>query len=172
MLNYGAAAQGFFTYNVDDPANALLTEEQKSWATAAVECSGEDYNPTLNYKGTSLDLEDKILMNFYFQKNGVTAAMVETMYAEVSFVGYLGNEEHHTMAVTMNNTGVLVKVDKTVLGDSFEPVTVKVYNADGTLFGECTDSVESYISRVTARELYTCIAKFAYSGREYMLNKK
>ena len=96
------------------------------------------------------------------------------MYAKVAFVGYKGNAENHTVAVDVNSTGVLVRVDKHVLGDSFEQITVTVYNADGSVYAQGADSVESYISRASASgtaTLYSCIAKFAYAGREYLLNK-
>ena len=36
MLNYGAAAQKFFNYNTENLANALLSDEQKGFATAEV----------------------------------------------------------------------------------------------------------------------------------------
>ena len=169
MVNYGAAAQEYFGYQTGDLANANLTEEQKALATEAVTC-GDDLIAGANYIGSTLNLKDRILMNVYFKNDGTVD--VSKLYATVSFTGYKGNVEDHTVAVKSNKNGLYVEVDQIVLGDSFEPVTVTVYNEDGTVYGQVTDSVESYVDRnADNNALYMNIIKFAYSGREYMRNK-
>ena len=171
MVNYGAASQNYFTYKTADLANAQLTDEQKSWATASVECNNDDQVKGTNYAGSTLNLKDRILLNVYFKNTGVTAAILENMYATVSFTGYKGNVVNEEVEVKMNTNGLYVEVDQIVLGDSFESVTVTVYNADGTVYGQGSDSVEAYASRNSTKELFVNIAKFAFAAREYMLNK-
>jgi len=58
-------------------------------------------------------------------------------------------------------------VDKIVLADAFSLVTVTVYNADGSVYGTGSDSVESYAARVSS-ELNTAIMKFASSAKTYL----
>ena len=50
----------------------------------------------------------------------------------------------------------------TIYGDG-EPL----YNADGTVYGEAVDSVESYIARTAESELNESIMKFAASAKNY-----
>ena len=159
MLNYGAAAQENFDYNTEDLANSLLTEEQKALATAPVATADHRVKGE-NYYGSNLSLENKILLNFFFK------GVAEGMYAEVSF---------GTTTVTMafeefeqyNGNIYKIPVDDIALAESFELVTVTVYNADGTVHGEATDSVESYIARSAASDLNEAIMKFAASAKVY-----
>ena len=44
---------------------------------------------------------------------------------------------------------------------------VTVYNADGTVHGTATDSVESYIARNAVSDLNEAIMKFAASAKVY-----
>ena len=60
-----------------------------------------------------------------------------------------------------------IPVDDIALAESFELVTVTVYNADGTVHGTATDSVESYIARSAASDLNEAIMKFAASAKVY-----
>ena len=72
MLNYGTEMQTYFGYNTENLANAFLTEEQKTYATAEIPkisstkkiIEGED--DTINYIGATLDFEYYISMNLYF----------------------------------------------------------------------------------------------------------
>ena len=164
MLNYGAAAQENFKYNTSDLANALLTDSQKALATGSVTCRDGRVKGE-NYYGSSLSLEEKILLNVYFRN------VREGMYAEISFTAFDGTKQ--TVEVPFgefkNLTGstYAVVVDDIVLAESFNLVTVTVYNADGTVHGTVTDSVESYIARSAASDLSEAIMKFAASAKAY-----
>ena len=59
------------------------------------------------------------------------------------------------------------------LSDASQLVTVTVYNEDGTVYGTATDSVESYVARMSTSDtdLYMSIMKFATSARAYVKNK-
>ena len=165
MLNYGAEAQKYFKYNEADLANALLTDEQKAYATADVACSNKQVKGD-NVFGTNLTLGDQILLNVGFNN------VAEGMYATIEFTDYRG--EGKSIEVPFNEfkpfsgSKYLVVVDDIVLADAFSLVTVTVYNADGTVHGSMTDSVESYVARVGATDLNGAIMKFAYSAREYL----
>ena len=162
MLNYGAEAQLHFGYNTDDLANSLLTEEQKALATDAVSCSNKQVKGA-NFYGANLRLEDRIVFNLFFKN------CKADMYAKVTYTDYAGRV--HTIEKTLvqhSGSTYKVVVDDVVLADAFSMVTVTVYNADGTVHGTATDSVESYCARAGESALNDAIMKFAYSAKAYL----
>jgi hypothetical protein len=100
------------------------------------------------------------------------ANLTADMYAEVSYTDFKGNVVSYTVDgedfVLYAGTTYKVPVTKIVLADAFSPVTVIVYNADGTIYGSGTDSVESYVARAAQNALNEAIMKFAYSARNYL----
>ena len=164
MLNYGAAAQNNFSYNTSDPANANLTDAQKELATGAVSCTDGRVKGT-NYYGSSLSLEGRILLNLYFRN------VTSDMYAVISFTDFDGDVQSLNVPFAefkkLSGSTYAVVVDDIVLAESFNLVTVTVYNADGTVHGTATDSVESYIARSAESELNDAIMKFAASAVAY-----
>lgn len=167
MLNYGTEAQKFFGYGEDAYANADVTEEQQSaYATGEVQCtnirelSGNAY-------ATNLSLEDSILMNAFFK-----SATTEGLSATVSFVNYKGKEVTAEAEVVRHSSSLVkVVVDEIVLSDAKRPVTVTVYQ-DGVEYGECTESVGSYVARnldsTTMGAINMAIIKFATSAYNYL----
>ena len=179
MLNYGAAAQNHFKYRTDDLANNALTETQQALATDKVECANEQVKDATVY-GSNLSLEDSILLNTYFK--GLKGKDVSKMYAMVTFTDFEGKAKEVRMEGTefeqYGSSGDIYKVvvDDIVLSDAKQPVTVTVYNADGSVYGTGSDSVESYVARAEANNadtygLYANIMKFATSAYNYITNK-
>ena len=165
MLNYGAEAQTYFGYNTGNLANADLTLSQKDLATKAVSCTNKQVRGA-NFVGSNLTLEDRILLNLMF-----TGCDTEGMYAEIRYTDYTGAAKTYTMeADKFGSHGSYIKitVDQIVLADAFSAVTVKLYNADGSVYGTGTDSVESYVARTGNTAINEAIMKFAYSAREYL----
>lgn len=170
MLTYGAAAQELFNYNMDKLANAGLTEEQKNWATASVIMENSLLRGK-NYVGSSLVLEQQILMMMAFSN------VTEGMYAEVQFVNHYNENVHVAAEMTVDGGFGIVRIDQIVVADARIPVTVTVYNADGSVHGSATDSVESYIERVSSKEptnaeLYEKILMFADSSYNFLHKSK
>ena len=162
MLNYGAEAQKYFGYNTKDLANKKLTDAQKALATDTVACENKQVKGK-NFYGTSLSLEDKIVLNMFFRncKDGYTA--------KVSFTDYHGDVKTVEKELTSYSGSIYkVAIDEIVLADAFSPVTVTVCDADGNVHGTATDSVESYVARNSGIDLNDAIMKFAYSAREYL----
>lgn len=67
-------------------------------------------------------------------------------------------------------------IDQLVVADARQKITVTVYNADGSVYSTCTDSVVSYTARARAAqangaELYESIMNFADSAKVYLENK-
>ncbi len=174
MVNYGASAQQQFGYNKEDLANNALTAAQKALATAKVACTNSQVKGE-NLYGASLSLEESILLNVLFK--GMERKDVGAMYAIVSFTDYAGGYNEITVPGTefeRHNADVYrVVVDDIVLADAKQMVTVTVYDADGSVYGSGTDSVESYVARAEANNadtygLYANIMKFATSAHNYL----
>ena len=165
MLNYGAEAQNYFGYNKSDLANSKLTTEQKKLATASVTCTNNQVKDK-NFVGSNLTLENRILLNLMFKGTDTVG-----MYAEITYTDYTGKVRSYTVdAENFGSYGSYIKitVDQIVLADAFCTVTVTLYNADNTVYGVGSDSVESYVARAGNAALYETIVKFAYSAKAYL----
>ena len=163
MLNYGAAAQVQFKYDAENLVNADLTDEQKAMGIASVELTDERVKGT-GYIGSNLTLENQILLNIFF--NG--KLLTDDTHAVITFTDHNGNAKEITVQsseyTTQGNYKIIV-VDDIVLADSFTVVTVNVYDAEGNVVANASDSVESYAARMsTGDDLYMAIAKFAQAA--------
>ena len=77
LLNYGTAAQNFFKYNTDKPANAGLSDTDKAVAAADFEeykaviktDSANSQNDGLTYYGSSLICKSEMTVRHYFMVN-------------------------------------------------------------------------------------------------------
>ena len=162
MLNYGAEAQTYFGYNTASLANADLTAAQRAYATKEVSCTNKQVKGE-NFYGSNLALEDRIVLNLFFKN------MADGYTAKIVFTDFRGETKTVTKEL-VPYSGKLYKVvvDDIVLADSFCPVTVTVYDADGNACGSATDSVESYVARTGSSALNEAIMKFASSAKAYL----
>lgn len=77
LLNYGTAAQNFFKYNTDKPANAGLSDTDKAVAAADFEeykaviktDSANSQSNGLTYYGSSLICKSEMTVRHYFMVN-------------------------------------------------------------------------------------------------------
>jgi len=162
MLNYGAEAQLYFSYNAEDLANAKLSEEQKAMASEAVSCTNKQVKGK-NFYGSNLALEDRVLLNLFFKnmKSGYTAKIIFT-----DFRGQTKTIEKEL--IPYSGSLYKIEVNDIVLADAFTNVTATIYDANGNVVGSATDSVESYIARTGNSALNTAIVKFASSAKAYL----
>lgn len=161
MLNYGAAAQKLFGYDVDHLVNADLTAEQKTYATESVEYENQIVKGE-NYHAANLSLENSLRFNIAFVN------VASDMTAKVTFENHAGRKIDETVELTINGNFGIVNVNQIAVADGRIMVTVTVYNADGSVYGTVTDSMESYIARVSGNEpenaeLYEKIMMFSDS---------
>ena len=167
MLNYGAAAQVQFTYNVDDLANALLSDEQKALATGEISYENTRV-ATANFVGTNFDLENSILLNYYF--NNITT----DMKARVTFTDFRGVE--HEVIIDgsefiKNGSAYQINISETVVADGRCGITCEILDGE-TVVESVTDSMESYVARVAADYPHLVeMLKFSDSASEYLLNR-
>ena len=169
MLNYGAAAQKKFSYNLDNLANSLLTAEQKAYATT-----------TVSYADTS-ERNDNYRANVYLVSNiqfmMAFANIDPTMNAEVTFTDHYGKEHRITIAGSefeKNGSYYVFTIEQTVIADAYQTITCTIYDADGNVVNQVADSMASYAARAkqnTGDELYEMIMKFATSAHAYLHSK-
>lgn len=98
MLNYGAAAQRYFGYNLAAPANGNLTQEQLAWGTQDIpavtsccEIVPQD-NATVRFKSASLLLEEKVAIRYYLDLTAY-AGSAEDLELHVSYRDLNGAEQ-------------------------------------------------------------------------------
>ena len=176
LLNYGAEAQKYFGYNVSDLANNQLTAEQQALATPEVAVE-DNYSGAAPSYGSSLHLESNIALMSYFDR---PEGDIDGMKAEIKFVNHLGNEIGATVQgsefakVTSGGAKLIgIKIPSLVLADMKQIINVKVYNADGSLYGEVDDSIESYIwfarnNNMSSEEVMNALAKVSTSAHNYL----
>jgi hypothetical protein len=164
MLNYGSAAQSFYKYGTADLANSQLTDTQKAYGTADVKACTDIRVQGTNYQGTRLELKSSIVMQFAFK--GLTADMT----AKVEFTNHRGVKVTETVKPVMtDDAGLVIAVKQIVAADGRMPVTVTVYDANGNVYGTATDSLESYLARMsTGNNLYASIMKFSDAAYAYL----
>ena len=166
MLNYGAAAQNTFSYATDDLANSQLSDEQKGYGSADMQACTDIRIKGANYQGSRLLLESSINFQMAF------AGLTEEMTANISFTDHYGNVQNYTVnPIKMESSGtVVVSIDQIVVADARRPITVTVYDTNGQVYGTATDSIESYVARMTSGgdPLYEMVIKFADSAYAYM----
>lgn len=91
LLNYGAAAQTYWGYNIANPVNAGLTEEQQTYATAENPALTnyremiKNDGATVSFKTCSLSLEEKVTINYYLNLASYTGE-ISDLELRVSYV--------------------------------------------------------------------------------------
>lgn len=165
MLNYGAAAQQKFGYNTGDLANNQLTAEQLAVGTAGAPEMSNDLVKGENYTGSRFILESRIQVQIGFKN------LTSDMYAVYSYTDCSGQTREvrveGTDFVEAGGQKIGVELSELVYADGRAPVTVTVYNADGTVYGTAVDSIESCALRSNA-DVFVALMKFADSVKAYL----
>ena len=91
------------------------------------------------------------------------------MYAVIEFTNHSGKKISERVAPTEISGNYLINITQVAVADGRMPITVTVYNADDTVYGSATDSMASYIARMSnADSLYGSIMKFSDSAYAYL----
>ena len=168
MLNYGAAAQVYFKYGMEDLANSLLTDEQKDSGTAETPEMENKVVKGEHYTASRFILKSSIQVQVGFE------GLSEDMYAVYTYVDYKGLNRQYRVEgenfVVSDGKLAGVELSKLVYADARCMVSVTIYNADGTVYGTATDSIESCAYRSNG-DLFVALMKFADSARINLSNK-
>ena len=167
MLNYGAAAQEYFSYGTADLANAQLTAEQLAFASESVSCTNSRVGSGL-FAASTVVLKSNIQMMFAFRN------VEDGMYAVVTFTNHRGTEKSlvvQSSAFTANGNFQVVTVENLVVADGRQDVTCKLYSAEGELVGSVTDSLASYTARNNGADvLFIRMMQYSDSAYNYFHN--
>ena len=168
MLNYGAAAQVHFNYSANDLANKLLSEEQKSWAGEAKDFA-EGLDQGDKWVGSNLILESNVRLLVAFR------GLNRSMSAKVEFTDHYGNKVSENVSGSefgVSGSFFYINIDELVIADARQVITITVYNADGSVYTTCQESIEDYLARGdSVNNLYAAIMRFADSAYAYLHRK-
>lgn len=169
MLNYGAEAQKHFNYSANNLANASISDYQKYATVNDVELKKDAVVSGAVY-GANLDLEEKIVYNGYFSN------VTDDMYAKVSFTNHLDKKIEYDAKLEKNKGYHQVSVDKLVIADANQPVTITVYTKDGNVHASLTESINGYLFRTISAQpefapLARAMAKFTASANTALHTK-
>ena len=155
LLNYGAEAQKYFSYNLDNLANEGIDQTLASEEKA---CTDNRINGDYLI-GSRLILESNIILDFAFAKGtGATKAVV-------TFANHRNAAQSIEIAASefgSNNGYPVISVDDLVVADGRMVVTCTLYNGEEVI-GEAKDSIESYVAR-DGSELSKALMKFSDSA--------
>ena len=194
ILNYASAAQKKANYDVNNLANAALTEEQKSWATPDIESfntvknftAEPNPNRTARFAAAALALDDAVIpkMTFALKADSVKLEDI-TIEAKVGGDTYRYNPIDNKKNFADYKTNVTGKLGienryhfyftNILANQMFETIEFRIY-ANGQLISDvCTYSVESYVQQVystsnqTNKDVYMTMLK--YGTAAYNLGK-
>ena len=164
MLNYGAAAQGQFKYNLGDLANSKLTDAQKTYGTADAPAMANYRYKGPNYEATRFVLESRIQVQMAF------SGLTDDMHAIYNYTDSSGKAksvrvESDEFITAGDKRGI--ELSQLVYADARGVVTIMVYNADGTIHGMAIDSIESCASR-SSGDVFEALMKFADSAKAHL----
>ena len=166
MLEYGATAQEYFGYGTEDLANNRLSEEQKGWGgEAKAFASGLDQGD--KFAASNLILKSNI--SLYVAFNGLTPEMS----AKVEFTKHDKTEPTviNIAGTEFGKSGNMyyVPINALVVADARQVITITIYNADGSEYTTCQESIEDYLARRSSvSELFAATMKFADSAYAYL----
>ena len=168
MLRYGAAAQVRFNYNVDDLADSKLTAEQSAVGTTTAPVMENHLVKGTNYSASRFLLESRIQVQVGFK------GLKDTMYAIYTFTDNEGKKQEIRIEgkdfVASGSSKIGIELNALVYADARALVDIVIYNADGTVHGTATDSIESCAYR-SSGDVFVALMTFADSARKHLYGK-
>lgn len=156
MLNYGASAQTYWSYNTANLVNQDLTEEQRAFATQTEptltnNCTVTDNTGAIHFDSVSLLLKEKVAIKYYLSPKGYTGKASD-LTMKVSYVDKNGDTQ--TESIGGDKFTLTADGRYAVIFDKLNPTqmrtvcTAEVYDVNGNkVSGTLTYSAESYAAR-------------------------
>ena len=149
MILYGAAAQKYFSYGLDQLADSVLNDTDRAYASQTMKEVKNSLNVRAEdqskYLGSNLIVGSHIKFKFAYKYNG------EGMYAKITYTNHYGNEkvlEHVALQKSGNAAILTLDVTGLSVADARKVITITVYNGDGSEYLTMSDSIESYCARM------------------------
>ena len=172
LLRYGAASQIYMGYDVENLADAALTEEQKAWLvdTETVEFANcyavlDDLaEPQVTWYGKTLLLNSTVSLKFAIDASGY-AGNPEELELRVTYTDIDGAEKVATAKATPNGSNSkfwLFVIDSLNAPELRAELSCQVYAGDTPVSCTMIYSADSYCNGKTGTLLDLCKALFAY----------
>ena len=153
MLNYGAAAQEHFEYNVANPVNNDLSAAQKALASEMIELSSKENTvqttgASAEFYGKSVVLGNSVELKYYMTFAG--GAPSDSVRLELTYTSAVGTNYHIVIPASEfeYNTGYQAysaKLTTIAAKDMFCVVTAEIYDGDVLISDVIDYSIESYV---------------------------
>jgi hypothetical protein len=180
LLNYGATAQTYQSYDTDNLVNAKLTEEQSSWGTTGdltleniwlKEYEALD-NPEVNVNGITLVLNEKVTVRYRFNVSDMSQYTVKVQVEGESAPHYYTMEENPECFVASGSNYYFYFND--LNADKMRtPIYVQVLDKEGKVVSPTSRySVESYAAGRTGdlKTLTDAMMRYGDSAAAYGAN--
>ena len=187
LLNYGAAAQTYFTYRTNSMANADLTAEQQALGTAELgtlnscEATVETPGATAHFSSKSVVLDSEIVVKFYMTFD--EGQSLDNVRAELTYITALGTPQ----TVSFDSSDFeyeaakdryAIRLRTVAVKDAGRPVTAKIYDGSTLISDVFTYSIESYAYNqlnkpelgARPRAIITAMMIFCKSAESYFTN--
>ena len=184
LLNYGAAAQSYANYKTDNLVNKQLTEEQKTWGTATLpqeltsvtnKAFEEIDNPTVNWIGCALRLENSVTVRYKIQAENVANLKMKIKVNDIEYIipsnefVAIDSGYYHVYFDGLNAAQMSVPIYATVYYDDTDDDT-----DDGTMVSNTLCySIESYVvakqndTNTKLVEMLDAMIKYGYATFNY-----
>jgi len=145
LLNYGTQSQIYMNYNMDNLANAMLTDTQKQWGTVDNPVLENVLNtkyetvedPLASWKGAALRLEEAVVMRFKLSADNIDGMTVKiktkTNEWEIPYTDFIKTDG-----------GYYVYFNGLHAAQMSESVYLTVYKNDAVISNTVRYSIESY----------------------------
>ncbi len=147
MLNYGAAAQVQFDYDVENLVNADLTDEQKALGTqmipSAVDASAASGNGGRVITSVSVQSKVKLYLTFIYKVADDSNLKVVIKDAKGKILSECAPDQ-------INTANCKASYDNVGARQMREPITIELYDNDTLVSQSVTWNVESYVAQTRA----------------------
>ncbi len=149
MLNYGAAAQVQFDYDVENLVNADLTDAQKALGTQEIPAATDNTAAVGNGSAvvTSVSLQSKVMLYLTFRYRSNADSNLKVVIKDAK--GKILSEYAPYQINTANCKAIYDNVGARQMR---ELITIELYDNDTLVSQSITWSVESYVAQTRANE--------------------
>ena len=187
LLNYGAAAQTYFTYRTNSMANADLTAEQQALGTAELgtlnscEATVETQGATAHFSSKSVVLDSEIVIKYYITFD--EGQSLDNVRAEITYETAVGTPttvkfDASEFEYEANRDRYALRLRTVAVKDAGRPVTAKIYDGDTLISDVFTYSIETYAYNqlnkpelgARPRAIITAMMIFCKSAESYFTN--
>ncbi|MBR6825776.1 MAG: InlB B-repeat-containing protein [Oscillospiraceae bacterium] len=183
LLRYGAKAQIYKNYRVEELADAKMTDIHKTFLSDMDAVVFGNTNTTLNdlpnasvkWAGKSLSLDSKVCLKFIFSP-GTYAGELSELSLRVRYTDTKGVEKtvtiSHAELYNADRNYYAFTLDTLLAAELRSVVSVQIYDGDTPVSCTLQYSADTYGNNKTGNLLEVCKALFAYSdsAKAYFIN--